>query len=230
MYNTSFSDSITQLYASIEEFDGDIDRLISDWDNLYPSVRDQLETKNELDLMNGFAEILFHNGKLDLATSVDENIQEILEADAASEIDEENRDRFYSLINGRWSSQANSPTATNFGDSQDSTTFMFSREDEIPRSYTPIPISILSRYNTALLSRDEIPRSCAPKANPTPGPLQGVESSERTTYERFIPAPESPRRIYTTIQIGGTIHEKTALAPLLGQTHEPSLGSKQYAP
>lgn len=180
--------------------------------------------------MNGFAEILFHNGKLDLAASIDENIQEILEADAASEIDEENRDRFYSLISGRWSGQANSPTATNFGDSQDSATFMFSREDEIPRSYTPIPISILSRYNTALLSRDEIPRSWAPKANPSSDPLTRVESSGRAANECFLPTHESSQYRSTAIQGDDIARENASFASLLGQTHEPSLGSKQYAP
>ncbi|PON22527.1 hypothetical protein TGAM01_v208611 [Trichoderma gamsii] len=41
MYNTSSPDNITQLYASIEGFDGDIDRLIDDWGILYPSLPDQ---------------------------------------------------------------------------------------------------------------------------------------------------------------------------------------------
>lgn len=164
MYNTSSSDNINQLYASIEEFGGDIDRLIDDWEVLYPSVKSQLETADELNLMNGFAEILFDNGKFDLATSVDESIQEILESDTETDIDGETRDWFYSLINGRWSGQPNSPTATNSGDSQYSTAF--SRGEEISRSCTPISNPSLSQYNTAF--RDEVPKSWVPKANPPP--------------------------------------------------------------
>ncbi|KAH8131150.1 peptidase S8/S53 domain-containing protein [Trichoderma asperelloides] len=111
MYNTGSSDNINQLYASIEEFDGDIDRLIDNWQALYPSVKHQLETTDELNLMNSFAEILLDSGKLELATSVDEHIHEILESDTESELDEGNRQRLYSLINGRWGGHANSPTA-----------------------------------------------------------------------------------------------------------------------
>lgn len=110
--------NINQLYASTEEFDGDIDRLVDKWEVLYPSVKHQLETADELNLMNRFAEILVDNGRLDLATSIDENINEILESDTGKELDEWNRDRFYSLINERWSNrstaiQADSPAQEN---------------------------------------------------------------------------------------------------------------------
>ncbi|KAL7918812.1 peptidase S8/S53 domain-containing protein [Trichoderma austrokoningii] len=241
MCSTSSSDSITQLYASIEEFDGDIDRLINDWGNLYPSVKDQLETTNELDLMNGFAEILFDNGKLDLATSVDENIYEILESDAENEIDGESRDRFYSLISGRWSVQANSPTATNSGETA------FSHENETPRSYTPVSNPSLSQFNTAILHGDEIPRSCTPMANParklnpgqssqlghghlspTPDVLNKADSSERTTNERSLPDQESPPHRSPATD-AGRAQENTSLAPLLGQSNAPSFGPKQQS-
>ncbi|KAL7896605.1 peptidase S8/S53 domain-containing protein [Trichoderma sp. SZMC 28014] len=120
MYNTGSSDNIYQLYASIEQFDGDIDRLIDNWDSLYPAVKSQLETADELNLMNRFADILLENGKFDLATSVDESIQEILESDAENELDERNRHHFYSLITGRWSGQESSPTATIYSGSKQS--------------------------------------------------------------------------------------------------------------
>lgn len=234
MYNTSSPDNITQLYASIEGFDGDIDRLIDDWGILYPSVKSHLETADELNLMNSFADILLENGKLELASSVDENIQQILESGTESDLDEWNRHRFYSLINGRWNGRANSPTATSsivggFSvSSQDRSAF--SHRDETPRSYTPIANPSHSQYHTASLSRDEIPRSWAPKACLTPGPLQGVESSERTTNERQLPDQESPHHRSTTIEGGGTSQGSTSLAPLLGQSYEPSFGPKQYAP
>ncbi|PTB38999.1 hypothetical protein M441DRAFT_60207 [Trichoderma asperellum CBS 433.97] len=172
MYNTGSSDNINQLYASIEEFDGDIDRLIDNWQALYPSVKHQLETADELNLMNSFAEILLDSGKLELATSVDEHIHEILESDTESELDEGNRQRLYSLINGRWGGHANSPTAINSSpdifpiSSQYSTTFL--RSDEIPRSCTPIANPYLSQNNSAFSRIDEIPRSWAPKPNPGP--------------------------------------------------------------
>lgn len=255
MYNTGSSNHITQLYASIEEFDGDIDRLIDAWEVLYPSVKSQLETADELNLMNSFAEILLENGKLELATSVDENIQEVLESDAENDLDEWNRHRFYSLINGRWSGQANSPIATSPSDSRYGTAF--SRGDEIPRSCTPIANPSLAQYNTAFSRRDEVPRSWAPKANPspvvgpdparkpgpgqlsqlshrhfdpTPDPLGSVKSSEMTPNECSLLDQESLQHRSTTIQAGSITHENTSLAPLLGQSYEPSFGSKQYAP
>lgn len=228
MYNTSSSDHIDQLYASIEQFDGDIDRLIDNWGNLYPLVKSQLETADELNLMNSFADILLENGKLDLATSVDENIQAILESDAENELDEWNRHHYYSLITGRWSGQANSPTAADSSVSQNSTAF--SSQDETPRGYAPMINPSHSQYNTAFLNKYEIPRSWAPKANPTPGPLQEVQSSERTTNKRPLPDQKSPQHGSTTIEVGGITQENTSLAPLLGQSYEPSFGPKQYAP
>lgn len=233
MYNTSSFDNINQLYASIEEFDGDIERLIDNWGILYPSVKSQLETADELNLLSSFADILLENGKLELASSVDENIQEILESDAEGELDDWNRHRFYSLINGRWNGQANSPTVTKSRadglriSSQYRSAFL--HQDEIPRSCTPIARPSHSQYHTASSSRDEIPRGWAPKACSTSGPLQGVESSERTTNKRQLPDQESSYH-RSTIEGGGTSHENTSLAPLLGQTYEPSFGPKQYAP
>jgi hypothetical protein len=233
MYDTSSSDSINQLYASIEEFDGDVDRLIDNWGVLYPLVREQLETADELNLMNRFADILLENGKLDLATSVDKNIQEILESDAEHELDEWNRHHFYSLINGRWSGQANSQTATNSSadgsqiSSQHSTASLL--QNEIPRNYTPLANSSHSQYNITSSRRDEIPRSWASKANPTPDPLKRVESSERITKERPLLDQDSLQHISTAIKVGVTTQENISLAPLLGQSHKPSSGPKQYA-
>lgn len=228
MYNTSSSDNINQLYASIEQFDGDIDRLIDNWGNLYPLVKSQLETADELNLMNSFADILLEHGRLDLATAVDENIQAILESDAENELDERNRHHYYSLISGRWSGQESSPTAADSSGSKYSTAF--SSQDETPRSYTPIINPSHSQYNTAFSRKDEIPRSWAPKANSTPGPLQDVELSERTTNERPLPDQKGPQHEPTAIEVVGITQENTSLAPLLGQSYEPSLGPKQYAP
>ncbi|KAL9476613.1 hypothetical protein ACSS6W_006454 [Trichoderma asperelloides] len=192
MYNTGFSDNINQLYASIEEFDGDIDRLIDNWQALYPSVKHQLETTDELNLMNSFAEILLDSGKLELATSVDEHIHEILESDTESELDEGNRQRLYSLINGRWGGHANSPTAMTASPdifpiiSQYSTTFL--RSDEIPRSCTPIANPSLSQHNTAFSCRDEIPRSWAPEQNPSPL-IRPDPAPARNSQNRIKPGP-----------------------------------------
>lgn len=225
MYNTGSSDNIYQLYASIEQFDGDIDRLIDNWDSLYPAVKSQLETADELNLMNRFADILLENGKFDLATSVDESIQEILESDAENELDERNRHHFYSLITGRWSGQESSPTATIYSGSKSSTAF--SSQDETPRSYAPIINLSHSQYNTTSLSKDEIPRSWTPKASPTPSPLQDFESSERAANERPLPDQKSPQDGSATIEVGGITQENASLAPLLGQSYQPP---KQYAP
>lgn len=219
MYNTGSSDNIYQLYASIEQFDGDIDRLIDNWDSLYPAVKSQLETADELNLMNRFADILLENGKFDLATSVDESIQEILESDAENELDERNRHHFYSLITGRWSGQESSPTATIYSGSKSSTAF--SSQDETPRSYAPIINLSHSQYNTTSLSKDEIPRSWTPKASPTPSPLQDFESSERAANERPLPDQKSPQDGSATIEVGGITQENASLAPLLGQSYQP---------
>jgi hypothetical protein len=165
-------------------------------------------------LMNRFAEILFDNEEFKLTTSIDGNIYQLLEFDTESEVDEWDRDRLYSLINGRWNGQASSPKAAGFGGEPDSIRQRYNTDnlhsDEIPRSWmsqaNSSPI-LSSRSALAYGSRNEAQLGLKPPSQLSPGglnpavnPLVRGKSSEITAERCTLAAQESPQCIPRTLQ------------------------------
>ncbi|KAK5991532.1 Subtilisin BL-like protein [Cladobotryum mycophilum] len=97
-----------RLVDAVEEYEGDVDTLITTWNECVDHVLAQISKPALLNLMNTYSEILMMHDYVDLAGAVDRTIESILSEDEESELDEldeQTRDFLIRNINKRWNAK-----------------------------------------------------------------------------------------------------------------------------